>query len=126
MIEDVPLEKYMYLVFTLIAGESYRRRIRSLLYLCYIFRALISSLVRWVGGGGGAKKEWGGGEGGKEGESSEKEEGGEAGQVVSVCCPTREHQFVSKTQGATVPSACYQVWLAESKPSESSRRKLKG
>ena len=27
--------------------ESYRRRLRSLLYLCYIFRALINSLVWW-------------------------------------------------------------------------------
>ena len=29
-------------------GESYRRRLRSLLlYLCYVFRALINSLVCW-------------------------------------------------------------------------------
>ena len=36
----------MYLVFTRMPGESYRRRFRSLLlYLCYVFRALINSLV---------------------------------------------------------------------------------
>ena len=36
----------MYLVFTRTSGESYRRRLRSLmLYLCYVFRALINSLV---------------------------------------------------------------------------------
>ena len=36
----------MYLVFTRMPGESYRRRLRSLLlYLCYVFRALINSLV---------------------------------------------------------------------------------
>ena len=36
----------MYLVFTRIPGESYRRRFRSLLlYLCDVFRALINSLV---------------------------------------------------------------------------------
>ena len=36
----------MYLVFTRMAGESYRRRLRSLfLCLCYVFRALINSLV---------------------------------------------------------------------------------
>ena len=35
----------MYLVFTRRPGESYRRRLRSLLlYLCYIFRTLINSL----------------------------------------------------------------------------------
>ena len=38
----------MYLVFTRMPGESYRRRLRSLLlYLCYVFRVLISSLVCW-------------------------------------------------------------------------------
>ena len=34
--------EFMYLVFTLFTrmpGESYRRRLRSLLYLCYVFRA---------------------------------------------------------------------------------------
>ena len=43
---DVPLVEFMYLVFTRMPGESYRRRLRSLLlYLCYVFRALINSLV---------------------------------------------------------------------------------
>ena len=38
----------MYLVFTRVQGESYRRRLRSLLlWLCDIFRALISSQL-WV------------------------------------------------------------------------------
>ena len=45
--EDVPLVEFMYLVFTRMPGESYRRRLRSLLmYLCHVFRALINSLVR--------------------------------------------------------------------------------
>ena len=36
----------MYLVFTRMPGESYRRRLRSLLlYLCYVFRVVINSLV---------------------------------------------------------------------------------
>ena len=36
----------MYLAFTRLPGESYRRRLRSLLlYLCYVFRALINSLA---------------------------------------------------------------------------------
>ena len=44
--EDVPLVEFMYLVFTCMPGESYRRRLRSLLlYLCYVFWALINSLV---------------------------------------------------------------------------------
>ena len=44
--EDVPLVEFKYLVFTRLPGESYRRRFRSLLlYLCYVFRALINSLV---------------------------------------------------------------------------------
>ena len=43
--EDVPLVEFMYLVFTRMPSESYRRRLRSLLYLCDIFRALINSLV---------------------------------------------------------------------------------
>ena len=44
--EDVPPVEFMYLVFTRMPGESYRRRLRSLLlYLCYVFRALINSLV---------------------------------------------------------------------------------
>ena len=38
---------FMYLVFTRMLGESYRRRLRSLLvYLCDVFRALINSLAR--------------------------------------------------------------------------------
>ena len=45
--EDVPLMQCMYRAFTRMPGESYRRRLRSLLlYLCYVFRALINSLVR--------------------------------------------------------------------------------
>ena len=44
--EDVPLVVFMYLVFTRISGESYRRRLSSLLlHLCDVFRALINSLV---------------------------------------------------------------------------------
>ena len=36
----------MYLVFTCMPDESYRRRLRSLmLYLCYVFRTLINALV---------------------------------------------------------------------------------
>ena len=43
----VPLVEFMYLVFTRMPGESYRRRIGSLLlYLGYVFRALINSLER--------------------------------------------------------------------------------
>ena len=35
----------MYLVFTRLPGEIYRRRLGSLvLYLCYVFRSLINSL----------------------------------------------------------------------------------
>ena len=41
----VPLMEFMYLLFTRMSGESYRRWLRSLLYMCYIFRALINSLV---------------------------------------------------------------------------------
>ena len=45
----VPLVEFIYLVFTRMPGESYRRRLRSLLlYLCHVFRALINSLVCWV------------------------------------------------------------------------------
>ena len=44
--EDVSLVEFMYLVFTGMPGESYCRRLRSLLlYLCDVFRALINSLV---------------------------------------------------------------------------------
>ena len=46
--DRIHLLEFMYLVFTRMPGESYRRRLRSLLlYLCYVFRALINSLVRW-------------------------------------------------------------------------------
>ena len=38
----------MYFVFTRMPGESYRRRLRSLLlYFYYVFRTLINSLVCW-------------------------------------------------------------------------------
>ena len=44
--EDVPLVEFMYLVFTRIPGESYCRRLRSLLlYLCYVLGTLINSCV---------------------------------------------------------------------------------
>ena len=45
-IEDVLLVEFTYLVFTRMPGESYRRRLRSLL-LCLrdVFRALVNSLV---------------------------------------------------------------------------------
>ena len=44
--EDVPLVEFVYLVFTHMPGESYRWRLRSLLlYLYYVFRALITSIV---------------------------------------------------------------------------------
>ena len=45
-IADIPLVEFMYLVFTRMPSESYCRRLGSLLlYLCYVFRALINSLV---------------------------------------------------------------------------------
>ena len=45
-VQDVPLVEFMYLVFTRTPGESHLRRLRPLLlYLCYVFRALINSLV---------------------------------------------------------------------------------
>ena len=44
--EDIPLVEFIYLVFTRKPGESYRRRLRSLLlYSCYVFRLLINSLA---------------------------------------------------------------------------------
>ena len=47
-IENAPLGEFMYPIFTRMLGKSYRRRLRSLLlYLCYVFRALINSLVCW-------------------------------------------------------------------------------
>ena len=46
VVGDVPLVEFMYLVFTRMPGESYHKQLRSLLlYLCYVFRALINSLV---------------------------------------------------------------------------------
>ena len=42
--EDVPLVEFMYLAFTCVLGESYRRRFRSLC-LFGVFRAIINSLV---------------------------------------------------------------------------------
>ena len=46
LFEDVALVEFLYLVFTRMPGESYRRRLRSLLlYLCHVFRVLINSLV---------------------------------------------------------------------------------
>ena len=44
-LEDIPQVEFMFLVFTGMPGESYRRQLRSLLlYLCYVFRALINFL----------------------------------------------------------------------------------
>ena len=43
--KDVPLVEFNYLVFTRMPGESYRRRLGSLLYLCYVFRSLIHPIV---------------------------------------------------------------------------------
>ena len=46
LFEDVHLVEFMYLVFTRMPSESYRRRLRSLLLsLCYVLLALINSLV---------------------------------------------------------------------------------
>ena len=46
LIETVPLVEFMYLVFTRMSGESYRRRLRSLLlHLCYVFGELINPFV---------------------------------------------------------------------------------
>ena len=45
---DVPLVEFMYPVFTHMPVESYHGRLRSLLLsLCYVFQALVNSLVRW-------------------------------------------------------------------------------
>ena len=41
--EDAPLVEFLYLVFTRMPGDSYRRRLRSLLCLCDVFGALINS-----------------------------------------------------------------------------------
>ena len=44
--EDTLLMEFMYLVFTRMPGETYRKRLRPLLlYLCEVFRATISSVV---------------------------------------------------------------------------------
>ena len=44
--QDVPLLEFMDLVLTRMPGDNYRRRLRSLLlYLCYVFRALLYSVV---------------------------------------------------------------------------------
>ena len=44
--DEVPLVELMYVVITRMPGESYRRRLGSLLIrLCDVFRALINSLV---------------------------------------------------------------------------------
>ena len=48
--KDVPLVEFTYLVFSRLPGESYRRKLRSLLLcLCDVLRALITSLVSAVG-----------------------------------------------------------------------------
>ena len=48
IIEDVPLVEFIYLVFTRMPGESYRRRLKSLLLCsCDVFRAIINSLMCW-------------------------------------------------------------------------------
>ena len=47
----VPLVEFIYLVFAHTSGDSYRRRLRSLLLcLCDVFRALIYSLLCWLCG----------------------------------------------------------------------------
>ena len=43
--KDVPLVRFMYLVFTRMPGESNYKQLRSLLCLCDVFRALVNSLV---------------------------------------------------------------------------------
>ena len=42
---EVPLVEFMYLVFRRMSGESYCRRLRSLLCLSAVLRALINPLV---------------------------------------------------------------------------------
>jgi len=44
---DVPLVEFMYLVFTRMPGENYRRRLRSLLYLYYVFPTLRVGMGVW-------------------------------------------------------------------------------
>ena len=49
LFEHVPLMEFMYLVFTCMPGESFCRRLRSLLlYLCYIFWALIGIMMKYL------------------------------------------------------------------------------
>ena len=44
---DVPLVEFVYLVFTCMPGESYRRRLRSLLLdLGYVFRAPVCVVLK--------------------------------------------------------------------------------
>ena len=46
LFEDVPQVEFMYLVFTRMPGENYRRRLKSLLFCLYdVFRALINPPV---------------------------------------------------------------------------------
>ena len=47
LFQDVALVEFMYLLFTHVSGESYRRRLRALLCLSDVFRALINSLACW-------------------------------------------------------------------------------
>ena len=43
--QKIPLVEFMSLVFTSMSGESYCRQLMFvLLYLCYVYRALINSL----------------------------------------------------------------------------------
>ena len=42
--DGVPLVELLYLVFTRMPGENYRRRLRSLLYLCDVIPALLAPL----------------------------------------------------------------------------------
>ena len=45
VVEDVPLVEFMYLIFIRMPDESYRRRLRSLVCLCDVFRTLANSHV---------------------------------------------------------------------------------
>ena len=44
-LEDVPLVEFTYLVFACMSGESYRRRLRSLLYNRYLFHIRVCVCV---------------------------------------------------------------------------------
>ena len=44
--EDVPVAKFMYLVFTRMPSESYRRRLKSLSCLCDVFPVCLLVLLR--------------------------------------------------------------------------------